>query len=381
MTPSSSLGLSGERFAVHYHVKGAEGDARRKAEAICLDQTVEMSAELVPNEEIRNHILGRLEGFRPIALDVYEAVVSFAVEVTGSELPHLLQIVFGMLSLKPGIRVSSIELSKSLIDGMNGPRFGRAGLREKVGQPQRPLLCGVLKPVGLCVTDLAKLAYSYALGGLDIIKDDQGLANQAFCPFEERVRRCAEAVEKANQQTGRNALYLPNVTGPFDQILPRALFAGETGAGGLLICPGMTGFDVIRCLAVHKNLALPILSHPGGLGSLIVHDDTGIAPSVLFGQIPRLFGVDASLFPVFGRDFSISRDQCAQIAGETGKPLRHMKAILPAVGGHLGLERIPEILELFGMEVMVVVGGTLLQHPNKVVETCQNFVRAVERSC
>ena len=92
---------------------------------------------------------------------------------------------------------------------MSGPRYGRAGLREKVGQPVRPLLCGVLKPVGLCVTDLAKLAYSYALGGLDIIKDDQGLANQAFCPFEERVRRCVGAVEKANQQTGRNALYLP----------------------------------------------------------------------------------------------------------------------------------------------------------------------------
>ena len=50
--------------------------------------------------------------------------------------------------------------------------------------------------MGLSATDLAELAYRFALGGIDLIKDDHGLTNQPFCPFEERVRRCAEAVAR-----------------------------------------------------------------------------------------------------------------------------------------------------------------------------------------
>ena len=63
-----------------------------------------------------------------------------------------------------------------------------------LGILNRPLICGVLKPVGLTPEELAGLAHEFVMGGLDLIKDDQGLVDQAFCRFDERIPRCAAAV-------------------------------------------------------------------------------------------------------------------------------------------------------------------------------------------
>ena len=38
------------------------------------------------------------------------------------------------------------------------------------------------------------MAYDFAKGGIDLIKDDHGLANQNYAPYEERVRACCAAV-------------------------------------------------------------------------------------------------------------------------------------------------------------------------------------------
>ena len=132
---------------------------------------------------------------------------------------------------------------------MRGPRFGQAGLRALLGVPDRPLLCTAIKPMGLGPEALAELAYRLALGGIDLIKDDHGLADQPFCPFDERVPRCAAAVARANRETGRRVLYVPNVTAPALAISRRARLARDAGAGGLLFCPGLAGLDAMRALA------------------------------------------------------------------------------------------------------------------------------------
>ena len=106
-----------------------------------------------------------------------------------------------------------------MLRSFRGPRFGRDGLRERLGVPTRPLLCTALKPLGLSPEGLAELAYRFALGGIDIIKDDHGLADQNFARFRDRVQRCAEAVARANRETGGRSIYVPNVTAPFDEIL------------------------------------------------------------------------------------------------------------------------------------------------------------------
>ena len=112
-----------------------------------------------------------------------------------------------------------------------GPKFGIAGIRDIIGEQQAPLLCTALKPMGRSAKEFAAMAYSLARGGIDIIKDDHGLSNQTWAPFEERVALCSQAVNKANHETGRNCLYAPCLNAPADQIEQRAYFAKDCGAG------------------------------------------------------------------------------------------------------------------------------------------------------
>ena len=109
MLPSVSLDLSGERFKVIYRLLGDEAEARATAEDTCLEQTVEFPGELVPDGDIRDSILGRIESLSPVDSNHYEAEINYAVETTGFELIQLLNVIFGNTSLKPGIRVERLE--------------------------------------------------------------------------------------------------------------------------------------------------------------------------------------------------------------------------------------------------------------------------------
>src|SRR5690606_41683670 len=118
---------------------------------------------------------------------------------------------------------------------------GREGLRALVGAPDRPLLGTALKPMGFPADKLAELAYQFALGGLDIVKDDHSLANQPTAPFDRRLEACAAAVRRANEETGGATLYVPNITGPADQVLKPALLAQELGAGRIEVLDRLVG--------------------------------------------------------------------------------------------------------------------------------------------
>jgi S-methyl-5-thioribulose 1-phosphate isomerase len=378
MQPSQALDLSGERFVVVYHLTGAAAEAAAKARDICLEQTVEFPDELVPDGDIRAHILGRVESLEPLANARFAARISYTIETAGFELPQLLNLVFGNISLKPGIRLERLELSPRLLRAFAGPRFGRAGLRERLGVPQRPLLCTALKPMGLSATALAALAHQFALGGIDIVKDDHGLADQPFAPYRERVQRCAEAVERANQQTGRACIYMPNVSAPADALLDHARFAKAAGAGGLLIAPGLVGLDTMRQLADDEQIALPLMAHPAFQGSFVTSADSGISHYALFGQIARLAGADASIYPNYGGRFSFSHAECNSIVEGTATPMAQIKPIFPTPGGGMSLARVAEMRGSYGDDVIFLIGGGLHTHGPDLVKNCRHFLSLVE---
>jgi ribulose-bisphosphate carboxylase large chain len=180
VTHTSEPPLSGERFSVIYRLSSDEKESREKARDITLEQTVEFPDELVPSGKIRNEILGRIESFNKIEEGLFDSEISYSVETAGNELPQLLNLIFGNSSIKPGIRVENIIFSKGILDLFKGPRFGVEGLRALLKIEKRPLLCTALKPMGLSPSDLADMTYKFAAGGIDIIKDDHGLADQSF---------------------------------------------------------------------------------------------------------------------------------------------------------------------------------------------------------
>lgn len=379
MIPSRAVALSGERFRVTYLLLGNAAEAQASARDICLEQTVEFPASLVPDGDIRDAIVGRIEAFDQHDARHYRAVISYAVETAGFELPQLLNVVFGNSSIKPGIRVEQLDLPPRLTSALTGPRYGRAGIRERLGVPDRPLLCTALKPMGLPAADLADLAYQFALGGIDLIKDDHGLADQPFAPYRERVERCVAAVERANRETGGRCQYIANITAPAERVLPNAVFAAAAGAGGLMLAPGLTGWDALRMVAADDRVALPLLSHPALLGSFVASADSGISHAALFGQITRLAGADATIYPNYGGRFSFSRDECRAIVAASSEPMGSLKPMFPAPGGGMSLERVPEMLELYGRDVIFLIGGGLHSHGPDLIENCRHFRRMVER--
>ena len=365
------------RFSAIYRVTdNNKMNARARAWDICLEQTVELPYDLVPDGFVRDHMLGRIESVRKQPSG-YRAQVSYAAGCAAGELTQLLNVLFGNISIKPGIRLERIILPATMLRNFKGPRFGRAGLRRCLGVPRRPLLCAALKPMGLSSEALAGLAHQFALGGIDIVKDDHGLSDQPYARFEERVRLCAKAVSQANRKTGFRCAYAPNITAPHGEVLDRARFARAEGAGALLLSPGLAGLDAMRAVADDPRVGLPILSHPAFQGSYVLHPESGISHYALFGQIARLAGADASIYPNYGGRFSFSRKECKSIVEGCCAPMGRLQPIFPCPGGGMSLGRVPELLKFYGDEVILLVGGGLLKHGQDVVENCCTFRKMV----
>ena len=157
--------------------------------------------------------------------------------------------MFGNSAVKAQTGVGTMKLSDAIEAICPGPRFGRDGLRQRTGRAEGPILMSAIKPVGLSTRELAALAHQFALGGMDMIKDDHGMANQHTSPFHERLAACVEAVADANALSGLNAVYVPNITGPARQVLDNAYRAQEAGADAVMIAPALVGFDVARTLS------------------------------------------------------------------------------------------------------------------------------------
>lgn len=369
-----------DRFTVIYRLSGDERDAFSKAQDICLEQTVEFPAELLPPGFIQEQVVGKIEDFRAEGEGGYIAVISFAPETAADELTQLLNVVFGNISIKPGYRVNKLLLPESLLNQFKGPAFGRTGLRELLKAPSRPLLFSALKPMGLASRDLADLAYQMARGGIDMIKDDHGLTDQPYAPFRERVRLCAEAVRKANRETGFSSIYLANITAPHREILDRARYARECGAGGLLVSPGLVGFDAMKSVSDEPGIGLPVIAHPAWLGTYVLHPDNGISHYTLFGQLARLAGADGTVYPNFGGRFSFSREECISIVRGTFDTMGHIKPIFPCPGGGMSMDTIPDMLGVYGSDVAFLIGGGLFRQGPDLVENCRYFRRLVDKT-
>lgn len=380
MNDTPSLNLSGLRFLAVYHLTGTRDEALARAEDICLEQTVEYPEDLIPRQDIRDQILGRVVSFEPLADDRYEAKIEFPIETSGEELPQLLNVLFGNISIKPGYRLMRFELPEQLLKHFRGPRFGRQGLRDLLGVHDRPLLSTAIKPMGLSPGELADYARQFALGGIDLIKDDHGLADQSFCTFEERVQLIGEAVREANAETGLNCIYAPNITAPVDLIVQRARFARQSGAGGYLVSPGLVGFDTMRLIADDDQAALPILCHPAFMGSFTVSPTGGIGHGALYGQICRLAGADVVIFPNYGGRFSFSEEECRDIIRGTECAMGNLQPIFPSPAGGMKVDRVAELCSFYGNDSVLLIGGDLHRQGPDLADNCRRLANLVQQN-
>lgn len=376
--------IAPERFRVTYRIRATDlADAQARAEAIALEETVEIPRDVVPPGYIEDVILGRVEALAAQSEGVFLGVVSYHVDAVGHELPQLLNVILGNASILDGVKAVALDPDTALRHRFPGARFGGRGLRALTRRPSGGYVCPVIKPQGSDCATLAQLCYRTAVAGADIVKEDHGLANQDAAPFRDRVQACAEAVARANARRAAvgdptRALYFANIGGHGDQVTELAHFAKDAGADGILLIPGLFGFDAMNRLAQDAAFGLPIMAHPSHLGPYVLSPDFGYGHGMLFGDLMRLSGADISVFPNYGGRFGFSRAQCEEIAAAARRSDGLGRPILPSPGGGMSLERLPEMRSVYGEDCVYLLGGSLLRFGDQVGEAIKAMRAALD---
>ena len=294
------------------------------------------------------------------------------------DIPALLVTIFGKLSMDGKIKLIDIEVSSEFASAFPGPKFGLQGVRDLVGVHDRPLLMSIFKSVvGYDLASLREQFYQQALGGVDLIKDDEILFENPLTPIEKRVEVCMEAARQAQEVTGQKLLYAVNLTGPTSKLAQQAKKAIQAGANALLFNTLAYGFDVLHELSSDPEINVPIASHPAIAGAMYPSPHYGISPAVLLGKLNRLAGADLVLFPSPYGSVVMPKEENLAIDAVLKEPLHHLKPSMPvpSAGIHPGI--VPLIMKDFGHDVVVNAGGGIHGHPMGTAAGGRAFHQAI----
>lgn len=367
------------RFRVTYRIFTADAsEARDRAVGIALEQTVEIPLDVVPAGFIRDEIVGHVESLMPAGADAFDTIISYAPDSVRDEVVQLINVIFGNSSIQQGIRVIGFDPGPEILARFGGARFGIQGLRALTGRASGGLIAPVIKPQGSSAVQLATIAQRCVAGGADIIKDDHGLTNQSMAPFQDRLRAVSDAVRDANERHGRKALYFVNISGHTGNPVAEAFQAKDAGAGGILIMPGLVGFGLAHYLSRDDLFGLPIMTHPAFTGSFVLSPTTGLTHAMMYGVIQRLSGADISVFPNVGGRFGFSREDCLSIADACRRADGVGRSMLPSPGGGMSVERAADMVDMYGEDVVYLLGGSLLRHGDKIADAVSAMRKAVD---
>ena len=352
-------------MSVRYRIQCPAGSIEARAQALAVEQSIEMPLEAVRDARVRTEVVGEVRSIDalPDAPGQFDVVLALATETVGDEAGQLMNMLFGNCSLQPDVELIDLQLPAATLARWPGPRFGIEGWRAAVGAAgtRRPLSCSALKPQGLPLEALAALAYTFARAGIDVVKDDHGLADQPAAPFAQRVPAVQRAIERANRDkaahggalAGHRSLYAPSLSGGPRRLAAQLRIARDEGVGALLACPMIVGVPVFVEL-LRAEAGVPLLAHPALAGS------ARIGAPLLLGRLFRLFGADATIFPNWGGRFSYPRADCLAIAERARAPLGAHAPTLPVPAGGMSVERVGEMLDDYGPDTMLLIGGNLL---------------------
>lgn len=359
-----------DRFTVTYHVRAAAADIEARAQGIAVEQSVEMPLAAIDDETVLTDIVGAVEGIDDLGGGQFAVRIGLATATVGQDAGQLLNMAFGNTSLHDDVVLRDIAVPDSLVRLLGGPRHGIAGLRSRLGVADRALTGSALKPQGLPADKLAGLAEQLACGGVDFIKDDHGLADQDYSRFVDRITACAAGVARGARASGHATRYIPSLTGNLDQMRAGIALARSVGLDCAMLAPMVCGFPTMQAL-VRENPDMAFFAHPSLGGA------ARIAPELLIGGLFRLMGADAVIFPSFGGRFGYSPETCRTLARNARRSDDAMIGALPVPAGGMTLARTKEILDFYGRNTMLLIGGNLLMARERIAEETGRFARAV----
>ena len=388
--------LDSENFviATYYCATKPTTNMVKFAAALAIEQTCGTWLK-VPGEtpEVRERAIGRVVGVYEapsyqigIPADVTER--HFIVRIAypwhnfGAQFSMMLSTVIGNISSSGKVKLIDLEFPKSFLAEMKGPKFGVPGIRELLGVYDRPLLNNMIKPcIGLTPDKTAELAYEAAVGGVDVIKDDELVCDPPFCRLEDRVKAVMEAIKRADEVKGEKTLYAFNITAPAMQMRDNAYRAIDAGANALMVNFASCGLDTTRMITEDPNINVPILAHSDYTGAQYESEWSGLSATLIGAKLPRLAGLDMVIgLTPYGK-FPMMMDTFVNMGIQMLAPLGHIKPVFPMPGGGTTQGHIEDVIHKFGKDVMIAAGGAIHGHPMGPAAGARAFRQGIDAVC
>ncbi len=290
--------------------------------------------------------------------------VGFPTANFGAQLPMLFTTLLGNdPSTSISARLVGLELPPAYAAGFPGPAFGIAGWRALTGVEGRPLLLNMIKPcTGYPPRTGARFVRAVAAGGIDLVKDDELLADPAFSRVRERARAYTAALDQVSQATGQRPRYVANVTSRARDLETTAYAALEGGADALMVNVLAVGLDALAAL-VESTPGTPLFAHTAGVETFTGSARSGYGHALLIGQLVRLVGADAVLLSTPFASRPLPEPAFRATVDALRQPWHQMRASMPVVGGGLTAATVPAIVDAVGIDVIIGVGGAIQGHP------------------
>lgn len=297
----------------------------------------------------------------------------------GAQIPMLLTSVVGNISMGGNIKLLDVRFPEKYVAGFKGPKFGIDGVREILGVPKRPLLNNMIKPCTGYPLELgAGLFRDAALGGCDIIKDDELIADASFNSVEGRVKRYMEIEKQVYEETGERTLYTVNITDSVPKVFENARRAVELGCNALMVNYLAVGLPVMQALAEDPSINVPILAHMDIAGAMYMSPLHGMSSHIVLGKLPRLAGADVVVIPAPYGKAPVIPDKFRNVAKNLTFPLYHLKPTFPMPSGGITQSMVPKAVADLGTDIVIGSGGGIHAHPQGPIAGGKAFRQAID---
>ena len=289
----------------------------------------------------------------PIELFELDNMSNFLSSVAGN--------VFGLKELR-NLRLNDVQLPRKFVKSFKGPKYGIRGVRKAMRVKNRPLIGTIIKPkLGLTTAEHVKVAYNSWIGGCDIVKDDENLANQKFNTFKSRVNASLKARDKTEKETGERKAYMVNVTAETRDMLKRAKFVQDAGGRYAMvdvITVGWSGFQTLR----EENLKLILHGHRAMHAAITKNKHHGISMKV-FAKLLRVVGIDQLHVGTAVGKMNEDKKEVLDNVNALTQSMHGIEKVMPVASGGLHPLHVPQLVKIFGKDVIMQFGGGIHGHP------------------
>ena len=299
--------------------------------------------------------------------------------------------IFGMKALK-NLRLVDTTFPEEYIRSFRGPNLGIPGLRKYFKVYDRPLTGAVPKPkVGFTAEEHAKIGMETWMGGFDLVKDDENLTSQSFNNFYTRVKLMTKLRDKVEKATGEIKDALLNITAETDEMKKRAKLLHDNGWKYAMIDVVVAGTSAVQTLRdTLGDYNMAIHAHRAMHASFDRNPKHGISMQFL-AKIMRMIGVEQIHSGTAVGKLVGSREEVISIANvlreKNTKAYKNIlleqnwkntKPAFPVSSGGVHPGLIPDELDIYGKDLVLLVSGGIHGHPRGTRAGAMATMQALE---